>query len=78
MRGYSNCLFFALALMWRRRHSANRCYIILRKSDWGYFPHAAFAERGHVVAFVPVQGSRRWLPPPLFKGRVRWGDMAEE
>lgn len=67
----SNCLFFALALFWRRRW---RGYIAIRKSHWGNFPHFLYEEGRHKVGYVPIDPRVKTCPPPLFRGRVRWGD----
>jgi len=72
---WSNCLFFALRLYWRRRW---RGYLLIRKSHWGPFPHFLYAERGHIVSYVPLDPKARTCPPPLFSGRVRWGDVVKE
>lgn len=75
----TNCIAFAVRLWWRRRHKAIRCYVAWRRSDWGRFPHAVYCERlpsGRVrmVSYKPIDPRRKALPPPLFAGRVEWGD----
>lgn len=72
MHEYSNCLFFALILLWRRRK--HRGYIMFRKSNWGHFPHALYHERHHVISYVPRDPHKHLCPPPFFRGRVKWGD----
>lgn len=67
----SNCIFFALALFVRRRYVGR---IVIRKSRWGPFPHFLYEEKGHVVHYVPTNPRHKKIPPPLFKGRVKWGD----
>ena len=72
----SNCVFFALALYWRRRM---RGYLTFRRSRWGPFPHVLYGELRksglvHVVSYVPTDPRHKKLPPPLFRGRVKWGD----
>lgn len=67
----SNCLLFAVRLFLRR---GCRGYLLMRKSKFGNFPHFLYAERGHIVSFVPLNPEHKTLPPPLFRGQVRWGD----
>lgn len=77
----SNCLFFALALYWRRRSSGHEGYIVIRRSRLAIkAPHVMYAEKRadgslRVVGFVPQNGRRKKFPPPLFKGVSRWGDL---
>lgn len=72
----SNCLAWALAMWWRRRPRGG--YIVMRGSRWGRFPHFLYAEMRHgrlrLVSYVPAQPRHKHCPPPLFDGRVRWGD----
>ena len=74
----SNCISFALALYWRRRAKGKRCYLAIRKSDLARVPHfLVFELRGtvfRVVSFKPVNPKHKSVPPPVFKGRVTWGD----
>lgn len=74
----TNCLFFALALYWRRKAKGKRCYIAMRPSDLGWTPHFLFFElRGggyRVVSFKPHNSKYKALPPPVFPGRAAWGD----
>jgi hypothetical protein len=56
-----------------------RAYFIFRWSDFGPFPHVLYGREGEcgrvrVVSYKPRTPRRRWLPPPLFEGRVKWGD----
>lgn len=73
----SNCLFWAVA-MWWRRSAARGGYIVVRRSRWGRFPHFLYAEMRagqlRLVSYVPVQPRHKECPPPVFLGRVRWGD----
>lgn len=75
---HTNCIVFAVRLWWRRGR-AHRGYIVLRRSDWGPFPHVLYAEirRGRVrlVSYKPASPEKRKMPPPCFEGRVRWGDV---
>lgn len=74
-RRRSNCLLWALR-MWLRRGGVG--YVLTRRSRWGAFPHFLYAElrrgRWRVVSYVPVQPRHKQCPPPLFDGRVKWGD----
>ena len=70
----TNCLFFAVALFLRRRHG----YITVRKSRWGRFPHFLYTEQRNgttrYISYIPLNPKHKKLPPPFFKGRVKWGD----
>lgn len=84
----SNCIIFALLLLRRRLWNCNpkrsqwrradHGGIFTRPSDSGPFPHLIYQEtrRGRVrqISYKPVAPVRRWVPPPLFRGSVRWGD----
>lgn len=74
----SNCLRFAVALFIRLRTKGHRCYISVRKSDMGWFPHFLVVinrnERLTIVSFKPVAPEERKYPPAKFEGRVVWGD----
>lgn len=76
MRGRTNCLLWALAMWWRRRGRPRA--IALRASNWGPFPHAVYIERRpyglRLISYAPTFPRPRLIPPPLFRGRVRWGD----
>ena len=76
MRSASNCLFWALAMFWRRR--GRHRYLLIRRSHWGPFPHVLYAERRgdrlRVLGYVPDAPRPHLVPPPLFRGHVRWGD----
>lgn len=69
----SNCLLFAL-LLWLRVGG----YLVVRRSRWGPFPHFLHGRlrrgRLRLVGYVPRSPRRHILPPPLFRGRVHWGD----
>ena len=75
----SNCLLFAWALYWRRRKRGAVGYVALRRSRWGPFPHALYVEQRHygwrVVSYVPRDPRHKTLPPPMFDGRSKWGDL---
>lgn len=74
----SNCLFYALALYWRRKAKGKRVYLSLRKSDLGWTPHFLVFELRHghyrVISFKPNDARTKHCPPPVFEGRPRWGD----
>lgn len=78
-RNMSNCILFAVLLWLRRFRKGARCYISMRKSDMGWFPHFLYGElrRGkyRLISYKPVNPKQKLLPPPLFKGRVAWGDV---
>jgi hypothetical protein len=75
---WSNCIIFAYLMSRRLQRKGYRVYRMKRKSDWGNFSHrlVGIERRGRVriVSYKPVDPRRRRLPPPLFPGRVRWGD----
>jgi hypothetical protein len=77
---WSNCIIFAWMLWLRRRRKGDAGYVAFRESHWGKFPHAVYVHhrtahcKEHWVAFVPTSPKRRMIPPPLFKGKVKWGD----
>lgn len=77
----SNCLLFALALYRRRVRAGREGYLVLRRSRLALkSPHILYAERRRdgslrVVSYVPREPARRKLPPALFRGRSRWGDL---
>lgn len=66
----SNCIIFAV-LLYRRR--GGQGYFLVRKSRFGHFPHVMYAERSHIVHYVPESPRHRTCPPPVFRGRVKWG-----
>jgi hypothetical protein len=74
----TNCLFFAIALYLRRRGTANRRYLVARWSDSGPFPHFLYGElrrgRARLISYKPLDPHDKTCPPPVFRGRVCWGD----
>lgn len=56
---------------------------MFRRSRSGPFPHALYAELREktktvrIVSFKPLAPQEKKLPPPLFKGSSRWGDLPE-
>lgn len=75
----SNCLFWAIALYYRRRRRGKPVYLMVRKSRFGWFPHFLVAEIRtygvRIVSFVPKNPQHKKLPPPMFSGRSKWGDL---
>jgi hypothetical protein len=74
----SNCLFFAYELYRRRRSRGKRGLVSWRWSYWGPFPHFLYVAhsggRWRVISYTPVNPKHKKLPPPIFRGVVRWGD----
>lgn len=75
----TNCLFFALALYYRRLRKNKRGYVVSRRSFYGWFPHFMYSRRRRdgtcqIVGYVPCNPKIKRLPPPMFRGRVQWGD----
>lgn len=75
----SNCLLFALQLWFNALKRGQESYIAVRKSRWGYFPHFLFEyayDNGNrrCVSYIPVNPKHKLLPPPMFTGKVKWGD----
>lgn len=75
----SNCLVWAVLLYLRRRARGKPGYLMLRRSRWGKFPHALYAEARpyglRVISYVPRDPRLKACPPPCFRGRNKWGDM---
>ena len=75
----SNCLFFAVKLYLRRRFKGNKGFIGIRISKYYPGPHFVYVRlrdggRYQIVGYVPKYPRKRILPPPLFDGKVVWGD----
>lgn len=75
----SNCLIFAVLLTLRRWRKKHWVHISLRPSYWGCFPHFLVMRQGldgrfRAVSYKPIDPRHKVLPPPLFRGRVAWGD----
>jgi hypothetical protein len=56
-----------------------RGYVMWRLSDWGPFPHALYGRYSacgmvRVVSYKPRSPKKRLVPPPMFEGKVTWGD----
>lgn len=54
--------------------------MLWRWSRWGRFPHALYMERRdsgtwRIVSYVPNNPSHKHLPPPVFEGRSKCGDL---
>jgi hypothetical protein len=75
-----NCLVFALMLYARRGRKvpARRRYLMWRAS-WTLVGHVMYAERRHyglrIVHYTPDDPRPRILPPPVFRGHSKWGDL---
>lgn len=68
---WNNCLCWALA-KWKRYGG----YIVMRKSNYGWFPHFLWLskDRTQLESFVPDDPRHKVLPPPVFRGHVKEGD----
>lgn len=83
-RELSNCIIWAFLLHRRLSRKGRRIYKMKRKSDWGNFSHHLVGigrpgrngqdDRVRVVSYKPTSPRKRLVPPPLFAGRVKWGD----
>jgi hypothetical protein len=83
-RALSNCIIWAFLLIRRLQRKGYRVYRMKRKSDWGNFQHHLVGigrpgrngqdGRVRVVSYKPTNPKKRLVPPPLFPGKVRWGD----
>lgn len=67
-----NCLMFVLAVA---KYGKAGDHLLIRKSHWGWFPHfAAIFEMADdsiiKKEYVPIDPSKKWLPPLFFKGKV--------
>lgn len=76
----SNCLIWAVLLYLRRRRRGDEVYMAVRRSRWGKFPHFLVLRRCgdgrfRAVSYKPADPIERKIPPPLFKGGSRWGDL---
>ena len=67
-----------------KRLRARREYLDIRISDWGPFPHFLYVglsgrpAKWRCISYVPLDPKHKTCPPPLFSGRVRWGDPKKE
>jgi hypothetical protein len=66
-------------VLWR----SGRRHILIRPSRLGgWIPHMLYAERRwyglRIVHFVPTDKRPKTLPPPLFSGGSKWGDLPED
>lgn len=76
---YSNCLFFALRLYYRRRSKGRKGFVISRHSKYYPGPHFMYVRirqtgEYQIVGYVPKYPVHRLFPPPMFDGKVQWGD----
>lgn len=74
----SNCIIFGVRLYIRLVLKGHRVYLSWRISDHGPFPHCLVSikrrGRNRMVSYKPRDPVKRRLPPPLFFGKVCWGD----
>lgn len=77
----SNCVLFALRLYWRRarRGVPWRHRYLMWRASWTPFGHVLYAERRHyglrIVQYTPDDPRPKLIPPPLFRGHSKWGDL---
>jgi hypothetical protein len=76
--GRSNCLIFAVTLLWRRR--GRKRGLLIRPSRLGsLLPHVLYVERRpygwREIHFIPHDQAIKPVPPPMFSGRSKWGDL---
>lgn len=69
---YSNCIIWAFLMSLRFPGS----YVLLRKSRYGWFPHAMWSEDGDIwFEYIPKNEkkyNRKWWQIPLiFRGNVK-------
>lgn len=55
-------------------------YMLFRRSRWGPFCHVLYAERRksgalRIVSYVPNSPRMKPVPPAIFEGRSKWGDL---
>jgi len=55
-------------------------YLAIRRSRWGAFPHVLYAERRsngnlRIVSYIPIAPKHKPIPPAVFKGQSKWGDL---
>lgn len=79
----TNCWLYARALYKRLKRKGRRVYRVSRWSDWGPFKHYLVAQllpsgRARLISYKPCDPRKRVIPPPLFKGRVAWGDFKQK
>lgn len=75
----TNCLFFAIKLYYRRRRKGKKGFVIARLSKYYPGPHFMYARMckngvSQIVGYVPKHPRTRLIPPPIFEGKVKWGD----
>jgi len=78
----SNCWIVAKLFYWRLRRRGLEPYWVRRASRAAPCPHWLVSWRMpsgymHTVSFKPIERVKRFLPPILFRGRVRWGDWKD-
>jgi len=69
----SNCWWYAMVLYWKEGGT-----VILYSSSYTTLPHFAHTfDFVTFTAFDPKVKQRRFLPPPLFRGRITQGTLAD-
>lgn len=77
----SNCIVFGLALYARRRRKGEEAYLVFRRSRFSRFcPHLLVMRRRktgswQLVSYKPTNPTERKLPPALFEGGSKFGDL---
>ena len=75
----SNCILFAYLLRARRRAKGKSGDVYWRWSRWGPFCHALYGEtingRLRIVSYKPVAPKHKPVPPLMFRGASKWGDL---
>lgn len=75
----TNCIVWAHALKRRRKAKGKSGDVYWRWSRWGPFCHALYGEtingRLRMVSYKPTDPKKRLIPPPIFRGASRWGDL---
>jgi hypothetical protein len=75
IRSFSNCLIFSIRLYLRRARKGDAGYLVMRRSRFGNFPHFLYMRRnGRLVSYCPINPKHKRLPPPVFRGFIKWGD----
>lgn len=90
----NSCIVWAVAMYLRRRRRSKLlklqglpsfdCYVIMRRSREAWYPHFLYGERKHsgtrvrLIRCVPLDSSDDSVPWPIFRGRVKWGDIPKK
>lgn len=71
----SNCLLWSVAMWWRRHRKGKLGRIRYRQSNHGWWPHFVYQEGRRMYSYVPIDPRHKICPPPVFKGRPKFGDL---